>query len=86
MNLKMKPGSSIREYVNHICSLENDLSSGNHSLHDSDKKHVLLNGLTKEFIIKKTILQEKYESSLEVTEEELKKIQTPSTLKLNPHS
>lgn len=65
MNLQMKSSSTIREFANEICSLENELSYAGHSLHDSDKKYVLLNGLRDDFEIKKTILQEKYDMTFE---------------------
>ena len=53
MNIQMKSSSSIRDFANEICSLENELSYAVHFLHDSNKKYVLLNSLNDNFEIKR---------------------------------
>lgn len=78
LNLKMGQGTSIREFVNEICTIERQLAFAGKVIDDGDKKYALLNGLRNEYAIKKTILQENYEmsfekmvSSLEMTEDEI---------------
>lgn len=78
LNLKMDQGTSIREYVNAICTIERQLAFAGKVVDDGDKMYALLNGHRNELAIKKTILQESYDmsfekmvSSLEMTEDEV---------------
>lgn len=78
LNLRMEQGTSIRAFVNEICTIERQLSFAGKIVEEDDKKYALLNGLRKEYHVKKTILQENYDtsfekmvSSLEMTENEL---------------
>ena len=78
LNLKMAQGMSIRQFVNEICTIERQLAFAGKNVDESDKKYALLNGLRNEFALKKTILQENYDtsfekmvSSLELTEDEM---------------
>lgn len=78
LNIKMGHGTTIREFVNEICKIERQLAFAGTSVDEADKKYALLNGLRKEFEIKKTILQENYDinfekmvSSLEIVEDEI---------------
>ena len=78
LNLRMSVGMTIREFVNEICTIERQISFSGKVIDEGDKTYGLLNGLRGEYAVKKTILEEKYDtsfekmvSSLELTEYEL---------------
>ena len=63
--MKMGHNTTIREFLNEICTIERELAFAGKVIDRDDKKYDLLNGLRSEFAIKKTILQESYGMSLE---------------------
>lgn len=80
MTLKMGPSDMIRQFANKIYSIEHELSYSGHTLSNDDKKLALLSGVTSEFDVKRTILQENIRSTsfesmvsgLDFTEDESK--------------
>ena len=86
LNLKMTSHQTVRQFASSICVIETKLLYAGHNTDEEDKKYVLLNGLRKEFMMKKEILQEKDSSfeemvsALELAEAELSsKIQTQNS-------
>ncbi len=78
LNIKMERSASIRLFLNEICNIELQLAFSGKVIEEQDKKHEFLNGLRQEYHVKKTILQESYDTSfekmvsmLETTEDEL---------------